>query len=76
MFVTPRYFNDTLEWDGQIWTHVADTGPRRIWHRITFDSVRQRVVLFGGHPGEGTQSLNDTWEWDGALWTQVADTGI
>src|SRR5262249_8851376 len=68
-----KYLNDTWEWDGQVWTQAADTGPRRIWHFITFDSVRQRVVLFGGT--QGTQHNNETWEWDGALWTQVADTG-
>jgi hypothetical protein len=41
---------------------------------MTYDSVRQRVVLFGGLGG-GSSRLNDTWEWDGQAWTQVADTG-
>jgi hypothetical protein len=69
------YLNDTWEWDGEVWTQVADTGPiPRAAHAITFDSVRQRVVLFGGYGG-GADPLNDTWEWDGAVWTQVADTG-
>jgi hypothetical protein len=40
--------NDTWAWDGQAWTQVGDTGPIRMLHRLTFDSVRQRVVLFGG----------------------------
>jgi hypothetical protein len=71
----PLYLNDTWEWDGEVWTQVADTGPSpRTAHAITFDSVRQRVVLFGGWGG-GADVLNDTWEWDGAVWTQVADTG-
>ena len=46
-----------------MWTQVADTGPTlRCAHRITFDSVRRRVVLFGGWDGS---YKNDTWEWDG-----------
>ena len=31
--------NDTWEWDGGVWTQVADTGPSsRCAHGITFDS--------------------------------------
>jgi N-acetylneuraminic acid mutarotase len=69
------FLNDTWEWDGEAWTRVADTGPTpRGAHAITFDSVRQRVVLFGGLSAD-IDPLNDTWEWDGAVWTHVADTG-
>ena len=39
-----------------------------------FDSVRARVVLFGG-AAPGAASLADTWVWDGEAWTQLADTG-
>jgi N-acetylneuraminic acid mutarotase len=69
------FLNDTWEWDGEAWTQVADTAPTpRGAHAITFDSVRQRVVLFGGLSAD-IDPLNDTWEWDGAVWTHVADTG-
>jgi hypothetical protein len=35
---------------------------------MTYDSVRNRVVVFGGWTGSGF--LNDTWEFDGANWLQ------
>ncbi len=36
----------------------------RINHTMAYDSVRQRICLFGGG-----YSRNDLWEWDGAGWT-------
>jgi hypothetical protein len=64
---------DTWEWDGENWTQVADTGPRkRSGHAMAFDSTRGRVVLFGG---DGGTRLDDTWEWDGNEWVQQDDTG-
>lgn len=71
------FLNDTWEWNGEVWNQVADTGPRpRRGHAITFDSARQRIVLFGGFVFEQAATfLNDTWEWNGDVWTQVADTG-
>lgn len=62
---------DTWEWDGELWTQVADTGPSpRGAHGMAFDQVSRGILLFGGDsvPGE-------TWLWDGADWVQVADTG-
>ena len=35
-------------------------------HRMTYDPVRDRVVLFGGKRNEA--NLGDTWEWDGRRW--------
>ena len=35
--------------------------PARLGHAMTYDSVRQRAVLFGG--SSGGPSLGDTWEW-------------
>ncbi|MFT3837211.1 MAG: kelch repeat-containing protein [Myxococcaceae bacterium] len=40
---------------------------------MAYDSVRHKVVLFGGNSSSTT--LNDTWEYDGTNWTQVATTG-
>ncbi len=37
---------------------------------ISYDSVRDRLVLFGGN--QGGQLLVDTWEWDGVAWAQAA----
>jgi hypothetical protein len=67
---------ETWEWNGTEWTQVADVGPvPRGGCAMTYDTVRQRVVLFGGSNAGGTIRFGDTWEWDGTEWTQTADTG-
>jgi hypothetical protein len=33
---------------------------------MTYDSRRQRVVLFGGR--DGSELFADTWDWEGAAW--------
>lgn len=52
----------TWTWDGTHWTARQNMGPSaREGHRAAFDSIRQRLVLFGGM--DQTQSvLGDTWE--------------
>jgi Galactose oxidase, central domain len=37
---------------------------------MAYDTVRQRVVLFGGSPNTTSAAVNDTWEYDGTTWTQ------
>lgn len=62
--------NDTWVWDGSNWTAVdlsVKPAPRD-GHAMTYDPVRQRVVLFGG------RARNDTWEWDGSTWSQQNPT--
>ena len=60
----------TWAWDGADWTWLTDSGPAgRNGHGMAYDSVRQRVVLFGGVP----DPTNDTWEWDGTSWAQQPD---
>ena len=66
-------------YDGASWTQYApfsSSPTARYGHAMAYDSVRDRVVLFGG-ANNGT-ALGDTWEWDGASWTQVsaATTGL
>ena len=47
--------------------------PARLGHAMAYDSLRKRVVLFGG---SGSSSLlGDTWEWDGAIWVRMATNG-
>jgi hypothetical protein len=48
---------------------------------MAYDSLRNKVVLFGGNrvlfgrsPGEN-MFLNDTWEWNGKRWTQIMVVG-
>ena len=48
----PTVFGNTWEWDGAHWTQRQDIGPGARWgHAMAFDSIRRRVVIFGGLPG-------------------------
>ena len=62
--------SETWTWDGTTWTQrqPATTPPSRTTAGMSYDPVRQRVVMFG------CQFLNDTWEWDGTDWTEVFPT--
>ncbi len=53
------------------WSRI-DNGPPlgRRGAMMAYDSLRRRVVLFGG-TGPGNAYMNDTWEWDGARWTKI-----
>lgn len=64
-------WNDTWEYDGVSWFQksVAVRPVPRGCHRMVYDSVRGRTVLFGGLTGWSTP-LGDTWEWDGVTWQQ------
>ena len=56
------------------WTRVATDGPGpRASYAFAYDSLRRRVVLFGGLSANGP--VNDTWGWDGVRWTKLADDG-
>jgi hypothetical protein len=64
---------DTWLWDGLTWSQVTAVvaPPGRSGQSMTFDSVRQEVVLFGGFSGSPTNILlQDTWVWNGSTWTQ------
>jgi hypothetical protein len=60
---------DVWEWDGATWAEVAPAGnimpSARSGHTMVFDTVRNRVVMFGG---AGATYPTDTWEWDGTAW--------
>ena len=52
---------DTWVWDGKVWTQRQDIGPPgRSGHAVVFDTVRQRVMLFGGEIAGAV--VGDTWE--------------
>ncbi len=59
-------------WDGSAWTQATPTTvpPIRYSAMMTWDPVRQVIVLFGGFDLSGN-ALNDTWTWDGTTWTQA-----
>jgi cysteine-rich repeat protein len=65
--------DETWSWSAASskWTRLspaASPSPRH-GHSMAYDSVRDRVVLFGGVSQAGI--LGDTWEWDGLTWTNV-----
>jgi hypothetical protein len=67
---------DTWEWDGIIWTQVADIGPYpRHSHSMVFNSGKNKSVLFGGVDYNYQNVFHDTWVWDGKFWTQRQDIG-
>lgn len=55
---------DTWEWNGQRWYQVRNMGPSaRVFHAVTFDLNRRRMLLFGGMTNESpSMDLEDTWE--------------
>jgi hypothetical protein len=56
------------------WTIATPVGPlARAGHGMSFDTQRQRAVLFGGVGSNGL--LGDTWEFDGGTWAQRAAAG-
>jgi len=64
--------------DGWIDVPTAVAPAARTQHSMVYDSVRQRIVLFGGYQYAstgGNQTFGDTWEFDGTNWTQVATVG-
>jgi hypothetical protein len=68
--------SDVWEWNGSSWT-ARNTTPRpsvRSDATMSYDSVRNVCVLFGGE-GNSNAQLSDTWEWNGTSWTQRATTG-
>ncbi len=51
------------------------TAPDSRWgHSMAYDSLRDRVVLFGGASSRDNR-LSDTWEWDGEKWELKATSG-
>lgn len=74
------HLNDTWSFDGTTWTKLSPTASpqTRAYAAMTYDSARQRVVLFGGlidDPVNGTGLDSDVWEFDGTTWTFRGDQG-
>ncbi len=75
--------NDTWEWDGKDWKEIfpidneGDGNPsNRFDLHMAYDSIRSKVVLFGGSDGGDTGPLNDTWEYNGLSWEMKTPTDI
>ncbi|HEY8761214.1 MAG TPA: choice-of-anchor D domain-containing protein [Candidatus Dormibacteraeota bacterium] len=58
------------------WNQSAATGPTpSVQPYLSYDSARNRTVLFGGAPTSGSAYYSDTWEYDGTNWSKVATAG-
>ena len=59
----------TLE--SMTWVQASPSGPPpgRHNHAMAYDSVRRRMVVFGGF--DGSFRLGDTWEYDGTAWVET-----
>jgi uncharacterized protein (TIGR03437 family) len=69
----PTVLGDTWIWDGANWTQKfpQTSPPPRFQHAMAYDSVRGKVVLYGGMSSNSfSDVLGDTWVWDGTNWTQ------
>ncbi|HYV19501.1 MAG TPA: thrombospondin type 3 repeat-containing protein [Verrucomicrobiae bacterium] len=70
--------SETWEFDGTWRRRLTDVAPPpRELHKMAYDSVRRRIVLYGGQTDttSGVPAiLGDQWEFDGATgsWTQVS----
>ncbi|MHC5064072.1 MAG: Kelch repeat-containing protein [Planctomycetota bacterium] len=68
---------ESYHYDGTTWELLApaNSPTHRKDHRMVTDTLRDRIVLFGGTDQERrfltqlTTRSNETWEWDGANWT-------
>ena len=70
------FLGDTWEFDGTNWTQrLPVTSPSgRYQANMVYDSIRHRVVLFGGEHYDrsyGSRFSPETWEWDGTNWNLV-----
>jgi hypothetical protein len=69
---TSSRLNDTWTWDGVQYQQRATTGtaPSARWgHQMTYDAVRNSILLFGGSTATGPSA--DTWAWDGENWLKL-----
>jgi hypothetical protein len=63
--------NDLWFYDGAWSLQYASPSPRHE-HEMVADTVRGRVVMFGGYENTvgSNRTLGDTWEWEGESWSQ------
>lgn len=64
-------YQDTWEWDGVKWEKMdpVDNPGKLVEPAGTYDSSRERVILFGGGGLNGLS--DDLWEYDGVNWKKM-----
>ncbi|MCO6438369.1 MAG: immunoglobulin domain-containing protein [Phycisphaerae bacterium] len=65
--------DDTWEWDGVEWTQrfPPHYPGKREQHQMVFDTVRNKILLFGGWSPSPVFGNSEVWEYDGSDWTLV-----
>ncbi len=54
------------------WTNLTpNPTPPLQYAAIAYDSIRHKLVLFGGYRPYSSAPGNETWEFDGTTWTQI-----
>ncbi len=66
---TQVYAADTWQWDGTAWTKLSPSvvPPGRENARLTFDPIRNELVMFSGFAG---RYFADTWGYTNGVWHQ------
>ncbi|HXI12210.1 MAG TPA: kelch repeat-containing protein [Thermoanaerobaculia bacterium] len=70
-----RYtLSDTWEWNGIRWIrhYPAKSPAARFGAPMVYDSVRSRLVLFGG--ADADKRFDDAWTYNGTAWTEIVTT--
>jgi len=69
-----EFLGDTWEYNGTNWSerNPINAPSARDNYGMTYDSVRERIVLFGGRTSYGLS--RETWEYDGTNWMQQSPT--
>jgi hypothetical protein len=58
------------------WSQSAAVGPTpSVQPYLSYDTARNRAVLFGGAPTTNGAYYSDTWEFDGSSWSKIAVAG-
>jgi hypothetical protein len=77
----PTFLNDTWVYENDTWRPIdsVEKPPVRQTGAMTYDRVRDKVVLYGGNilSEDGTTFVAryDTWEFDGAQWQEIIHEG-
>lgn len=62
------FYTDTWEWDGALWTKVAENGIKNLWPAMAYDANAKKSILYGNNVG-----VNDaTLAWDGNEWKELS----
>lgn len=75
---TSSLIDETWSYNGITWTLVAPTSgmPGRWGHQLVRDTLRNRLITFGGRSPTMNLPANDTYAWNGTGWVQLLPTAV